>query len=110
MTKSFNQPLVVNREGEIWSPQGIVGHADSKKSMEYLNSIGANQSITTMTSILPTIIEEVYYEMPLADIVDIEVDVKVKCIENKLTQKIDLFPLMQLMLLLLTCKSAYVNT
>ncbi len=73
MGKIFNQPLVVNREGEIWSPQGIVGHADSKKSVEYLNSIGANQAITTMTSILPTIIEEVYYEMPLADMVDIEV-------------------------------------
>lgn len=73
MAKSFTQPLVVNREGEIWSPRGIVGHADSKKDLEYLNSIGADQAITTMTSILPTIIEQKFYELPLADIVDIEV-------------------------------------
>ena len=73
MGKQFIQPLVVNREGEIWSPKGVVGHADSKKDLEFLNSIGANQAITTMTSILPTIIEQKFYELPLADIVDIEV-------------------------------------
>lgn len=67
------QPLVVNREGEIWSPKGLVAHADSKREMEYLNSLGVDQPITTMTSILPTIIEQKYYEMPLADIVDISV-------------------------------------
>lgn len=69
----FNEALVVNREGEIWSPKGMIGHADSKKDLEYLNSIGADQSITTLTSILPTIIEQKFYELPLGDIVDIEV-------------------------------------
>lgn len=67
------QPLVVNRTGEIWSPKGIVAHADSKREMEYLNSLGVDQPITTLTTILPTIIEQKFYEMPLADIVDISV-------------------------------------
>ena len=71
--KNTTLPLVVNREGEIWSPKGIVGHTDSKKDIEFLNSIGVDQTITTMTTILPTIIEQKYYELPLADIVDIEV-------------------------------------
>jgi len=65
--------LVVNREGEIWSPQGLVGHADSKSELEYLNSIGVDQSITTLTSILPTIIDTKYYQLPLADFVNISV-------------------------------------
>ena len=65
--------LVVNRDGEIWSPQGKVGYADSKLTMEKLNAVGADQNITTLTTVLPTIIEQKFYEMPLADIVDIEV-------------------------------------
>ena len=71
--KNMTLPLVVNREGEIWSPKGVIGHADSKKDVEYLNSIGVDQTITTMTTILPTIIEQKYYELPLADMCDIEV-------------------------------------
>ena len=67
------QPLIINRVGEIWSPKGLVAHADSKREMEYLNSLGVDQPITTLTSILPTIIEQKFYEMPLADFVDISV-------------------------------------
>lgn len=73
MGKQFNMPLVINREGEIYSPTGLVAHADSKREMEYLNSLGANQNITTLTAVLPTIIEQKFYEIPLADFVDIEV-------------------------------------
>ena len=69
----FTQPLVINREGEIYSPKGLIGHADSKKDIEFLNSIGADQTITTMTSILPTIIDQKFYELPLGNLVDIEV-------------------------------------
>lgn len=65
--------LVVNREGEIWSQKGLVAHADSKKEMEYLNSLGVEQSITTLTAVLPTIIEQKYYELPLGEYVDITV-------------------------------------
>lgn len=71
MTKPM--ALVINREGEIWSQKGLVAHADSKREMEMLNSLGAEQSITTLTQVLPTIIEQKYYEVPLADYVDIEV-------------------------------------
>lgn len=70
---NFTEPLVINRQGEIWSPRGLVAHADSKSEMEKLNAIGADQVVTTMTSVLPTIIDQKYYELPLADIVDIEV-------------------------------------
>ena len=73
MTTQFNMPLVINRDGEIYSQKGLVAHADSKREMEYLNSLGANQNITTLTAILPTIIEQKFYEIPMADFVDIEV-------------------------------------
>lgn len=65
--------LVVNRDGEIWSQRGLVGHSDSKKDIEFLNSLGVDQQITTLTTILPTIIEQKYYEVPLADYADITV-------------------------------------
>lgn len=71
MTKPM--ALVVNRDGEIWSQKGLVAHVDSKKEVEMLNSLGVEQSITTLTQVLPTIIEQKYYELPLADYVDIEV-------------------------------------
>lgn len=73
MAKAFKQPLVVNREGEIWSPQGLVAHTDSKTEMEFLNSIGADQSITTLTQVLPEVIQQKFYEFPLANVVDIKV-------------------------------------
>ena len=47
--------MVVNRQGEVWTQQGKVGMADSK---QFLNSLGSEQSITTLTAILPTIIEQ----------------------------------------------------
>ena len=62
--------MVVNRQGEVWTQQGKVGMADSK---QFLNSLGSEQSITTLTAILPTIIEQKYYELPIADYVPVEV-------------------------------------
>lgn len=73
MGKIFNMPLVVNRDGEIYSPQGVIAHADSKRELEKLNALGADQTITTLTSILPDVIKQKYYTIPLADYVDIEV-------------------------------------
>lgn len=68
-----NLALVVNRDGEIWSQKGLMGHVDSKKEMEYLNSLGVDQTITTLTSVLPQIIEQKFYKVPLADYADIAV-------------------------------------
>lgn len=68
-----NLALVVNREGEIWSPQGLVAHTDSKRELEMLNSLGVEQTLTTLSTVLPEIIEQKYYEVPLADYVDIAV-------------------------------------
>lgn len=62
--------MVVNRQGEVWTMQGKVGMADSK---QFLNSLGSEQSITTLTAILPTIIEQKYYELPITDYVPVEV-------------------------------------
>jgi hypothetical protein len=64
--------MVVNRKGEVWSTEGIVGHSDSK---QFLNSLGAEQSITTLTSILPGIIEQKFYVPGAgpADFVPVEV-------------------------------------
>ena len=67
---TINQAMVVNRQGEVWTAQGKVGMADSK---QFLNSLGASQSITTLTAILPTIIEQKFYEIPVADYVPVEV-------------------------------------
>lgn len=72
MPDLVKKPLVVNRYGEVWSPNGIEGYADSR---QFLNSLGPEQSITTLTSILPSIIEQKFY-VPGAgpgDFVDIEV-------------------------------------
>ena len=52
--------MVVNRQGEVWTSQGMVGYADSK---QFLNSLGSEQSITTLTAILPTIIEQKFYQV-----------------------------------------------
>lgn len=68
-----NLALVVNREGEIWSQKGLVAHVDSKKELEYLNGLGVDQTVTTLTTILPQIIEQKFYEVPLADYADIAV-------------------------------------
>lgn len=65
--------LVVNRDGEIWSQKGIIAHADSKSELEYLNSLGVSQEITTLATVLPTIIEQKYHEVPLADYAEITV-------------------------------------
>jgi hypothetical protein len=62
--------MVVNRQGEVWTQQGKVGMADSK---QFLNSLGSEQSITTLTAILPTIIEQKFYEIPISDYVPVEV-------------------------------------
>lgn len=37
--------MVVNEQGEVWTQQGKVGMADSK---QFLNSLGSEQSITTL--------------------------------------------------------------
>lgn len=73
MGKIFNMPLVVNRDGEIYSPQGLIAHADSKRELEKLNALGADQTITTLTTILPDVIKQKYYTISLADYIDIEV-------------------------------------
>ena len=67
---TINQAMVVNRQGEVWTAQGKVGDATSKT---FLNSLGASQSITTLTAILPTIIEQKFYEVPVADYVPVEI-------------------------------------
>jgi hypothetical protein len=64
------QPMVVDREGKVWSPQGQVGYADDK---QFFNSLGALQTVSTLTAILPTIIQQKYYTVPVADYVDVEV-------------------------------------
>lgn len=69
MAKSI-KPMVVNRHGEVYSPDGLVGMADSK---QFLNSLGSQQAITTLTALLPTIIQQKYYEVKLSDFIDIEV-------------------------------------
>lgn len=67
---SNNIPMVVNRQGEVWGTQGYIGMADSKT---FNNSLGSEQAITTLTALLPTIIEQKYYEIPIANYVPIEV-------------------------------------
>lgn len=62
--------MVVNRQGEVWTQQGMVGHADSK---QFLNSLGAEQATTTLTAILPSIIQQKYYEIPINEYVPVEV-------------------------------------
>ena len=64
------QPLVVNRYGEVWSPKGLVGDVNSKT---FQNALGAEQNITTLTQLLPQIIEQKFYELPIADYVDVQV-------------------------------------
>lgn len=64
------EPLVVNRYGEVWSPKGLVGDVNSKT---FQNALGAEQQITTLTQLLPQIIEQKYYELPIADYVDVQV-------------------------------------
>lgn len=70
MANLINKPMVVNRHGEVYSPDGLVGMADSK---QFLNSLGSQQAITTLTALLPTVIQQNYYEVKLSDFVDIEV-------------------------------------
>jgi len=56
--------MLIDYEGNVWSPQGLIAHSDSKREMEYLNSLGVDQSITTLTSVLPQVIRQKRHTTP----------------------------------------------
>ena len=59
--------LAVNRNGELWTPGGLVGNLKDEQTIEFMNSLGSDQTITTLTQILPKIIEQKFYEIKLSD-------------------------------------------
>lgn len=61
------QPLAVNRFGDVWAPDRYVGNLKDAETVEFMNSLGADQTITTLTQILPKIIEQKFYEIKLSD-------------------------------------------
>ena len=67
MSKGNIPPLAVTRRGEVWSPQGLVGNINDAETVEFMNSLGSDQTITTLTQILPKIIEQKFYEIKLSD-------------------------------------------
>lgn len=65
--KHKNQPFAVNRSGDLWTPEGYVGNIKEQETVEFMNSLGSDQTITTLTQILPKIIEQKFYEIKISD-------------------------------------------
>ena len=61
------QPLAINRFGDVWAPDRYIGNLKDAETVEFMNSLGADQTITTLTQILPKIIEQKFYEIKLSD-------------------------------------------
>ena len=61
------QPLAVTRFGDVWTPEGLVGNLKDQSTIEFMNSLGTDQTITTLTQILPKVIEQKFYEIKLSD-------------------------------------------
>lgn len=73
MKKQF---LSVNGQGQVFDMSGRIWDASSKSNMQMMqNSLGAEQTVTTLTTILPTVIKTKYYPDNLtpSEFVDINV-------------------------------------
>lgn len=67
MKSKNTQPFAINRKGELWTPEGLVGNINDAETVEFMNSLGSDQTITTLTQIMPKIIEQKFYEIKLSD-------------------------------------------
>lgn len=68
MLNKTQLPLMVTRSGAVWNPYEQVGDASDEQFLnsldaEYHNSLGAEQTISTLTAILPDIIKQKNYKV-----------------------------------------------
>lgn len=69
----YKGPLAINRNGELWTLEGLVGNIKDLEAQEFMNSLGSEQTTTTLTQILPKIIEQKFYTIKLSDYFSIAV-------------------------------------
>lgn len=73
MKNAATMPIAVNRRGELWTPNGLIGNVKDAETIEFMNSLGSEQVITTLTQILPQVIEQKFYEIKLSDYFSVRV-------------------------------------
>lgn len=65
----MNEVLLYTRKGQIWSSKGLLGDAKSDVVKERMNAIGAEQTITTLTDLLPQVYQQKYLQYNLNEYV-----------------------------------------